>query len=190
MKEHDSSREHCCCAGMSVSRPDVALEAATKRHKTAPRRPADGGTKWQEQHKKIRKKLGLPDTALIHEERSQDLVTIAEQATKQKYATMGCDEVSRRLQELYTDTSQSAGRMPWACSMLRSITSSTDVWYHAEARRLRPDELFRILGFSDPKLSTLSQTQARDLLGSCMSMPVIGMITASLLISVCLVPEA
>ena len=63
--------------------------------KVGARRPSSSGTKWQEQHQKVREKLGFVDTGLVEQDRCQDLIAIAEEAVKVKQAKAGQDEQGR-----------------------------------------------------------------------------------------------
>eukprot|EP00971_Amphidinium_carterae_P245513 4875427-Amphidinium_carterae.1 len=97
-------------------------------------------------HMDLRKKLGI-DTVLVSKTRSEDVLALAEQATRMKHAHLPAAEIEDHVRNLYTDVSQDASRQPWSCYTLRSLTTSSDIFAHGLGRKLRLRELYNLLDF-------------------------------------------
>ena len=134
---------------------------------------------WKARHTTLRREEGLEE-ADPHATRRSDLISIAEGIARKKFeADFPGEEFV--MPEMYTDTSQSSTRRPWALGTLRSVTTSSDFYAHRMGRHLSPAELFACLGFKAPNMQGLSQTQMKDLLGECMSVPASTVALVSLL---------
>eukprot|EP00971_Amphidinium_carterae_P177957 3529315-Amphidinium_carterae.4 len=85
--------------------------------------------------------------------------------------------------QLFTDVSQNASRKPWAEGMLRSLTTSSDIYAHGLRRKLHVCELYKFMGFESIDFANLSPVQAKDLLGEAMAVPVITMVSMALIVN-------
>ena len=155
----------------------AALCEASIRN-TKQKKGAQTGELWRQKHAKLRAQFEIPtDTA--KETRLEDVTLLASQVVHKK----GQDTY-----KLITDTSQDGTRKAWSTSVVRSITTSSDLYHHGRARRLVVPELYALMGFDSPELSGLSTTQSKDLLGKAMAVPVVSMVLCSPLLHVSSAP--
>ena len=130
---------------------------------------------WVAKHRAVRERMGIDVAAGCLSSRVSDLLLLAEQVT----VKAGKDPSA-----LITDVSQDGSRLPWVSDKLRSLTTSSSLHIHKVNRRMSVIEMFHLMGFDNVSLRTVSESQARDLLGESMAVPVISMVLCSLLLSI------
>ena len=112
----------------------------------------------------------------IESERSQDLVDLAVQICLKKGMPLASVEA-----KLMIDVSQSAVRKPFTYNgILRSITTSSQIFVCSRRRALVAPELFSIMGFEGCAFQDLSEHALSDLVGECFALPSIGMVLMAL----------
>ena len=159
---------------LSYVRPKCSvLQAKSSRHIGEGEATKKGNAQWREKHAGLRESYGIPKSA-CEGTRTADVIKLAEQITSKKGG-----DVSR----LITDTSQDGTRKAWSEGVVRSLTTSSELHHHGSGRRLAVPELYSLMGFSNPNLSTVSKTQAKELLGESMSVQVVTLCLCSLLLN-------
>eukprot|EP00971_Amphidinium_carterae_P334946 6470517-Amphidinium_carterae.2 len=130
---------------------------------------------WIEKHNAVRVKYGLP-SGKKSDNRVGDLLNLAESVTSKRLGSIPPD--------LFTDTSQCGSREPWCIGGLRSLTTGSDFYCHAQQRALTTRDMFAVLGFEGLSDTTdLSTNQCKDLLGEAMSVQCVGVALVSLILS-------
>ena len=88
---------------------------------------------------------------------------------------------------VFLDTSQSASRGAFSENYIRAMCASSSYYSFAEDRAIKPYEHLLLLGWSKSLVRRagmeLSSSQLRDLAGESMGCPCIGLIAASLSLS-------
>eukprot|EP00971_Amphidinium_carterae_P349144 6490864-Amphidinium_carterae.1 len=145
---------------------------------------------WTQKHDLLRTSENLASQRQPHVGRVTDLLALAEEVTSKKLAkTLNVQQLTESQliemkSQLYTDVSQCASRRPWSTGTLRTITSSSVIWSHGRSRELTPHELMKVLGFAEnTDLSAIAVTQAKSLVGECMSVPCVAISLAALLLA-------
>eukprot|EP00971_Amphidinium_carterae_P013339 262983-Amphidinium_carterae.1 len=105
--------------------------------------------------------------------RVEDMVLLSEECARHEDRPVGT---------LVTDVRQDAARKPWSNGIIRSLTTSSQLFHHGQQRMLSLRELFALMGFpADTNLSALSHTQAKDLLGESMAVPSVTLVLLALM---------
>ena len=162
-------------AGERERAATILLSNVVKASGSSRRSGDDAMLHWPEAHKAFRQKQKLNDATdqkflnVGESKRVQDLLSIAWNMQLRKGRSQ------EDLQDLFVDTSQSVGRQAWSVGHLRTLTTSSKVYWHGQQRYLLPCEHLVSLGFprraAEIGNAELAGSQITDLAAEAMAAP-------------------
>ena len=123
----------------------------------------EGQIGWVEENMEdIRGLTGKPDRVL-------DLINVVWCKAKEALEGHSDADVAERC---YVDVSQQVQRRPFTLQpVLRSLTTSSEVFSYKHKRMLLPEEHLLAMGFIAPKIQNLTNAAVKDLSGERMALP-------------------